>query len=118
MAEFSLLPVITAALLAVAFGNVWYTIMGEPLHESLRATCIRVGAYVLFFAALSQLFVQTRDGELPFFEFGIFVVLISMHHYTYLLTPGASLAKRVATHAGYTVAVTFGGLAVLVYWPW
>lgn len=116
--DLSLLAIIAATLLAVAFSNVWYTLLGNAPSESLRSTTVRVVSYFVFFLALAQLVSLIHAEHLSFLAVAVFTALFSMHQYPYLIASGESVVQRTLVHMGHAISITLGGLSIITYWPW
>jgi glucan phosphoethanolaminetransferase (alkaline phosphatase superfamily) len=116
--DVSVLAIIAATLLAVAFGNVWYTFLGTAPSESLRATAVRVAVYFVFFFALAQLVPLIHRGQVSFLTVAVFTALFSMHQYPYLIPSGESIMQRTLVHVGHAIGIALGGLSIITYWPW
>ena len=123
--EVPIIPVIAAALLAVALGNVWYAFLDYgrdatdyACPESVQATLWNVLAHLVLFFVLAQLLRLVDAG---YINLGTLSILISipaaLQHAQPMIMRKRSF-RAFLVHATYTIFVMVGGLAVIAYWPW
>jgi hypothetical protein len=126
--------VLVAALLAVAVGHVWYSELffgkawsreharldGGMLttREVVWAVTKSIGAQCLFFYVLALLFNHITETGLTIKEVGAGVAaLVAVQMVSVAVWERRSVMYMLG-NIGYVVAVTYGGLAVIAYWPW
>lgn len=126
--------VLVAAILAVAVESIWYSplLFGSIWKKSIghteytedistlnmvRTTAYSVAVYTLFFVCAVQVIHIMRD-TVGFLEAAGFLCLL-------LITSLILVAHRelrswsyMAVHTGFIIITFFGGVGVIMYWPW
>ena len=130
----NLLSVLTVALLAVAVGSIWYSplLFGKTWMQSLGKSDVDIDVstqemiiitiravliYILFFGVLAwvhaQLLVSYSLGTL-----GAVMLSIMTAHLALISLWERRPFSYLLVHTGYSALVLFGGLSVIMYWPW
>lgn len=129
------ISIFATAVLAAAVGSIWYSPLlfgkvwmqsiGLTLEESefpkkqmLIATCKGVLAQTVFFFVLAQGIAVAKIVNLSLWMVGVsFLLLLGAH-----IAQGIFWEKRPLAYfliqIGYLGFITFGGIAVIAYWPW
>ncbi len=127
--------VLVSALLAVAVGNIWYSpivfgniwarALGRLSNEnSLSEKDIfalvskSVVVQALFFFVLAQVLTMVEKLQFGVFEVGTLVVLLIAIQMMSVNVWEQKPISYFCIHVGYIMTITFGGLAVIAYWPW
>lgn len=129
------IAILVSAILAVALGSIWYSpllfgvewmrAMGltpdnDPFKDgqTLGATAIRIAVYVFFFLVLSQVIEIGKEYNISILVLGLLsacMVLIA-------LVQNVVWEKKPVTHflitGGYTLSVLWGGMGIILFWPW
>ncbi len=126
--------ILVAAILAVSVESIWYSplVFGSVWKKSagltqytedvstlhiLRITAQSVVMYTLFFICAMQVLHILGDAVTFLQGVGLLCVLIV----TSLILVACREFRSwmyVAVHTGFIVTTLFGGLGVIVYWPW
>lgn len=119
------IPIVAAALLAVALGNVWYAFldhstdaMNDPRSESVHATLWNVLAHLVLFFVLAQLLRLVDEGYISLGLLGMLISIPAALQHAQPVILGKRSVRAFFVHAVYTILVIAGGLAIIAYWPW
>ena len=126
--------VLVAAILAVAVESIWYSplLFGSVWKKSIghteyiedistlhmvRATAYSVVVYALFFACAVQATYAMGDTASFLEATGILGLLLIT---SLILVAHRELRswKYMAIHTGFIAITFFGGVGVIMYWPW
>ncbi len=127
--------VLVSALLAVAVGNIWYSpvVFGKYWMRAAGSTIhdTNLSDKELFVSVLKAIVVQgiffymlahILRGALAFgasiFEISLLVASVIGVQILSIVIWERKPLSYFFVHAGYISVVTFGGLAVISYWPW
>lgn len=116
-----LVPVVVAALLATAFGDVWQWLWTRHAVTTPRTPLTTVYTALtsfVFFFVLAQFLPLVRSEHLSFCALAGGVALLASVQHLYPVFAGTARMRSFFVYAGYTVLTVFGGLAVIAYWPW
>lgn len=127
--------ILVSAILAVAISSVWYApvlfslvwrhIGGiVPIQDTVptpllvRNLCVRILIQCVFFYILSVMLYRIQGLTVTLHEFSISIVLlIGLQLFSSVALEKKSLSYAFIT-MGYVAVITWGGLAVITYWPW
>lgn len=117
------IPTLAAALLAVAFGHVWYGICApilrnETSEESVMSTVWSVFVHFCIFAVLTQFLYFVSAGYVQFTYIAVLAVLPAVLQHALSTTYQRPTVRVFLVRAAYTFLTMVGGLFVIVYWPW
>ena len=107
------------------FGSLWMRSMGKDVHEQdfsqremLRLTALSIICNGIFFAIIAELIAQSSVVKIS--ASILCVALVGL--VTLFMLIGALWERRplsyVFIHVGYLVVTVFGGMGVIMYWPW
>ncbi len=107
------------------FGSLWMRSMGKDAHEQdfsqremLRLTALSIICNGIFFAIIAELIAQSSVVKIS--ASILCVALVGL--VTLFMLIGALWERRplsyVFIHVGYLVVTVFGGMGVIMYWPW
>lgn len=119
------IPIVAAALLAVALGNVWYAFLdhstdtvNDVRSESVYATLWNVLAHLVLFFVLAQLLGLVDEGYISLGMLGLLISIPAALQHAQPVILGNRSLRAFVVHAAYTILVIAGGLAIIAYWPW
>lgn len=127
--------VIVASLLALAVGNVWYSALAfgplwlraqgkDPQGDILPES--RVGAFiaksiialVCYFSLLAFLEMRLSAAGLGVSETLLIMFGLIASYMIYAAVWERKPLSYLLINLGYVLLVTYGGSAVITYWPW
>lgn len=129
------IAILVTSLLAVAVGYVWYSpiVFGQtwlrsigksPEDEMLSqkevffSVLAGVVTHALFLSVLTLAYEKISDVEVGFALFCASVSALIAIQLAVITLREKKPCMYFFIHLGYVVLVTFGGLAVITYWPW
>lgn len=130
----NVVAVLVAALLTAAVGSVWYSplvfgrawlkAIGRDMDavfspQAMRNAVIQgVSAQIIFFFCIAQFQAFHVLNLMSFKMLGLLLILLLVVQIlTTVIWEGRSFIYFLIT-AGYTAVTLFGGMAIIVYWPW
>ncbi|QQR64435.1 DUF1761 domain-containing protein [Candidatus Kaiserbacteria bacterium] len=128
------IAVLVAAILAVAVESIWYSplLFGSVWKKSIghteytedistlhmvRATAYSVVVYAFFFACAVQV-MNIMDDNQTFFQGAGLICLLLIGSLILLAHREFRSWRYMAVHGVFIVITFFGGVGVIMYWPW
>jgi len=129
------MAVLVSALLAIAVGSIWYSpllfgliwmrsirqnVFDAPLSKSevFRASIQGILIQTIFFVIVTQFIeMSLRAGVSLTTLCGFLLGLIGVQTANLMVWERRPLSYLLV-HTGYTALVIFGGVGIIVYWPW
>ena len=129
----NILAVCVVALLAVAIGSVWYSplLFGKiwvrslgianadvdfSKKEMVGVTARAVLIQIFFFSIVRWMSISLTYSSLCLFILAVLGMIV--FHLGLIALWEKRPLSYVFVHAGYTALILFGGLTVMIYWPW
>ncbi len=129
------LAILVSALLAVAVGNIWYSplLFGSvwmkslgshigddvyPKKEVFIVVLREVAVQFIFFYALAQLIGVIAYTHVSIWNVGLWMLVLVVAMLIHVFVWERRSLNYILVHCGYGAIVLYGGLLVLVYWPW
>lgn len=127
--------VVVSAILAVAVGSVWYSplFFGRILSKTtgnifddtdesrrvlLKHIIVGVLAQVLFLVFVTQFIIKSGTEVEALFRIGVSLAGVVISTLLTLVIFEKRSVVYFLIHAGYMLIVLFGGMTVIVKWPW
>lgn len=122
-----IVPILTTALLATAFTNVWNTFFlketskaeeGAVTGAHLRVVVGNVCVYGALFFVLAQLLSFVHAEYITLATLGMYASVPAALLYALDAFKNKHTFRLFVVHALRTIFVVTGGLSVIAYWPW